>query len=774
MSFGKDESEDDEDNILDFGTPGESEEEVSTNDQTATDIQDPPEEEKLSHAETKILEKHGVLNEGWKSTYESELNEKIQAKFDRVFRGESGAGVLPDFDIAEPLPEVDEDADQDSSDNTSEDLSPISLDLGADDELSMDETPKEEASSPEVSGGDALSGLSDDEYLEESTKKDIVVDEISANEDDTGEFDVAELTAAPDESEEIINPEPNETPQNDEVKMTDHDDEDDILDFNIPDTDGDSADDSAEELDFGGAVEEEGSEETDEVGFSMEEEQDEDGESESVASDEDAGGLDFGSEDDLDLGGGDDEVVSASSEDDGDLDLGGGSEDLDLGSDDGGLDLGASDDIASSGDDGLDLGDDMDLDLSAEEVESSNASLDISDDLDLDAESDDLNLGDEETNEVETLASSNDEEDVEGGELLDFGADSDDDGVHDEATVATMLISSDDPSLESLKASQGEDALVDTISDIVAPEDEVDLASLIEEDDDDDEEDDVGFSLGEEEEDNKTETMMTSGEDETAEVTETMFSPDEEIDEDATMPTMVAPVSQLGNTFSPAAEDDKTIEITPPERRVASAYNEDELMRLQATIRQLREERDGLLTDINELKTDKKLVEQENLGLKAELDEVKIELTIVKKRHQDEIEEMNYRQRVAEEKKAISEEKSRQMQKEFDRLSQKVRIDFNQVKQREKELESQLELVTMDSESQVRSRDMKILELKRKIDQLEFNMENSQIKESKAKEDKVKIEDKLAKIMKTLRGSIQVLEDDLDLDEELIEKIKKV
>lgn len=198
------------------------------------------------------------------------------------------------------------------------------------------------------------------------------------------------------------------------------------------------------------------------------------------------------------------------------------------------------------------------------------------------------------------------------------------------------------------------------------------------------------------------------------------------------------------------------------------------MMRLQATIRQLREERDELLGEITELKTDKKMIEQENLGLKAEYDEVKIELTIVKKRHQNEMEEMNYRTRLAEEKKAISEEKSRQMQKEFDRLNQKVRIDFNQVKQREKELESQLELVTMDSESQVRSRDLKILELKRKIDQLEFNMENSHIKESKAREDRVKVEDKLAKIMKTLRGSIQVLEDDLELDEELIEKIKKV
>ena len=101
-------------------------------------------------------------------------------------------------------------------------------------------------------------------------------------------------------------------------------------------------------------------------------------------------------------------------------------------------------------------------------------------------------------------------------------------------------------------------------------------------------------------------------------------------------------------------------------------------------------------------------------------------------------------------------------------------MELNQVKQREKELESQLELVTMDSESQVRSRDMKILELKRHIDQLEFNMENASIKEHKSREDKVKLEEKLTNVIKNLRGSISMLEDDLDLDEELVQRIKKL
>lgn len=234
--------------------------------------------------------------------------------------------------------------------------------------------------------------------------------------------------------------------------------------------------------------------------------------------------------------------------------------------------------------------------------------------------------------------------------------------------------------------------------------------------------------------------------------------------------------TQISN-FSKVSTDQNSegrVEITPQEQRVVDSYNQDEMVRLQSTIRQLREEREAVLEQINEFKDAQSIVAQENLGLKAELEELKIEVNILRKRHADEIDEMQYRLRVNEEKKAVYEEKSKHLQRELERLGQKVRIDFNKVKQREKELEGQLELVSMDAESQVRSRDQKILELKRKIDQLEFNMENAHIREQKYREDKYKLEERLTKIMKTLRGSIKVLENDLDFDEELLEKIKKM
>ena len=214
-------------------------------------------------------------------------------------------------------------------------------------------------------------------------------------------------------------------------------------------------------------------------------------------------------------------------------------------------------------------------------------------------------------------------------------------------------------------------------------------------------------------------------------------------------------------------KEERVTRTSEPEPVYASgSLNTEDSMRFQATIRSLREEREELLAQIKTLKADAKEFEQDNLTLKANLDEAKIEITILRKRHMVELEDLKYRLTMSEEKKALSDEKARQADARREKLEQKVRIDFNQVKQREKELESKLELLSMDVDSQVQSRDQKILELRRKIDALEFNMENASIKEQKSLDDKRKLEDRLNKIMKTLRHSIKNLEDDIDHVEE--------
>lgn len=185
---------------------------------------------------------------------------------------------------------------------------------------------------------------------------------------------------------------------------------------------------------------------------------------------------------------------------------------------------------------------------------------------------------------------------------------------------------------------------------------------------------------------------------------------------------------------------------------------------MQATMRQMREEREDLLKQLKESKNTTRDLEQDNLTLKSAFEESKIEISILRKRHFTELEDLKYRLSMSEDKKILAEEKTKVLNSQKEKLEQKVRIDLSQVRQREKELETKLEMLSIDVDAQVQSRDQKILELRRKIDSLEFNMENVSIREQKTTDDKRKIEDKLNKIMKTLRNSIKNLEEEGDTE----------
>lgn len=189
-------------------------------------------------------------------------------------------------------------------------------------------------------------------------------------------------------------------------------------------------------------------------------------------------------------------------------------------------------------------------------------------------------------------------------------------------------------------------------------------------------------------------------------------------------------------------------------------YQDEDFVRAQATIRQLREELDEQLIELKQLRRENKELEQENLSLRAQSDELKIEQNILRKRHLAETEDLKYQLQLADEKRLTAEERLKHSEKHREKLEQKLRLDFSQVRQREKELENQLELLSIDHDTQIQTRDSKILELRRKIESLEFNMENASIREQKTNEDKKKLEDKLVKIMKTLRHSIENIDED--------------
>gem|GEM_PF-716917 len=207
-------------------------------------------------------------------------------------------------------------------------------------------------------------------------------------------------------------------------------------------------------------------------------------------------------------------------------------------------------------------------------------------------------------------------------------------------------------------------------------------------------------------------------------------------------------------------DEDNSPLIIGAEQIPPATLNENDLVRLQATIRHLKTERESLLKENENLKGQLRDIKQDNLGLRTDIDDLRIEVSILRKRNEKDLSEAKLIIKTHEDRKALYEEKLKQYQKEIERLNHKLKVDFNQVRQREKELESKLELQALDAETQIKTRDKKILELKRKIDSLEFNMENTSIREQKFREDKNKMEEKMNKIIHNLRNSIKTLEEE--------------
>jgi hypothetical protein len=196
-------------------------------------------------------------------------------------------------------------------------------------------------------------------------------------------------------------------------------------------------------------------------------------------------------------------------------------------------------------------------------------------------------------------------------------------------------------------------------------------------------------------------------------------------------------------------------------KAISGAYS-GEMERTQATISNLRADREELLKKIAELEDEKVLQSRQTLSLRAELDEKKIELSIIRRKLNEEIGDLKDRLKIQEERKLILEEKNRVLLQEVERAGQKTKIDMKKVQMRERELEQKLELLKSDAETQIRNRDLKILELKRRIDAMEFDMESISQQEKRSVESRFELEDKLDKAIKTLRSAITVLEEESD------------
>jgi DNA-binding response OmpR family regulator len=157
---------------------------------------------------------------------------------------------------------------------------------------------------------------------------------------------------------------------------------------------------------------------------------------------------------------------------------------------------------------------------------------------------------------------------------------------------------------------------------------------------------------------------------------------------------------------------------------------------------------------------DKKLREETGRGGELEhtvsehqkrIEEFEKEKALALQGLQAEIDELRFQNKTKSDKARLLESRVNEATEEIERLKERVRTDIRKIRVREKELENKLEIVRKDSEALITARESKIMELKRKIDLLEFNIDLLQDQNAREKENSAQLKERLAKAAQVVR-----------------------
>ncbi len=136
-----------------------------------------------------------------------------------------------------------------------------------------------------------------------------------------------------------------------------------------------------------------------------------------------------------------------------------------------------------------------------------------------------------------------------------------------------------------------------------------------------------------------------------------------------------------------------------------------------------------------------------------------------------ETEDLRFKLKVKADKAKVLEGKVREAAGDIEKLRERVRLDIRKIRNREKELENRLEILRKDSEVLIDAREKKIIELKRKIDLIEFNMDLLQDRYMKEQQLTAELQERLNKAAQAMRVAGGLLGESPDVGSEFTEVI---
>lgn len=181
-------------------------------------------------------------------------------------------------------------------------------------------------------------------------------------------------------------------------------------------------------------------------------------------------------------------------------------------------------------------------------------------------------------------------------------------------------------------------------------------------------------------------------------------------------------------------------------------YAKEELEKSESVIKRLSLENEDLFHQINDL-------QKKN-------EELDSELSHASKNREGELEQLRFEVKSKIDRIRFLDDRLSDSAQQYEKLKERVRVDIRKIRVREKELESKLEIARKDAETLIAARENKILELKRKIDLLEFNYDMLQDKTELEKNNVTKANEKIERVLKVIKLAMGVIEGEQNSQEQ--------
>ncbi len=149
---------------------------------------------------------------------------------------------------------------------------------------------------------------------------------------------------------------------------------------------------------------------------------------------------------------------------------------------------------------------------------------------------------------------------------------------------------------------------------------------------------------------------------------------------------------------------------------------------------------------------------------KSMIDDFDKNLELLKADHQFELQQLHVEMKTKGGKARAIEMQCKDLTEELERVRDRVRLDIRKIRVRERELENKLELAKKDQEALVGARESKIMDLKRKLDSAEFNIDLIQEQFAKEKANSEALRQRMVRLSQVVKA----VDGALDGNEELL------